>query len=66
MCWTSVEHFKSLSASLSLLFVLLVVDDDVPGVCIGFHITKEGEGEEMIDCSLFVADTDMNMTFLLR
>ena len=59
----SVENFKSLSASLSLLFLLLVVDDDVPGVCVG-DITEEGEGAEMIDCSPFVADTDM--TFLLR
>ena len=32
-------------------------------VCVG-DITEEGEGAEMIDCSPFVADTDM--TFLLR
>ena len=55
-----MENFKRVSASLSLFLLLLVVDDDVPGVCVGDIITEEGA--EMIDCSPFVAD----MTLLLR
>jgi hypothetical protein len=49
-----VENFKRVSASLSLLFLLVIRDGVSSGACV---VNSTEEGAEVIDSSPFAADT---------